>query len=73
MRNTIRRIERLEQAYYLGAAEVPPMEITNVFIAPDGEVVDSFVITIPPPGYTPWPRNAKLPGSNRTTLNRDRA
>jgi hypothetical protein len=44
----IRRVERLERAISRPTEEVPPMEITNVFIAPDGEVVSSFVITIPP-------------------------
>jgi len=48
MRRMIRRVERLEHAIGRVGEEVLPMEITNVFIAPDGEVTDSFVITIPP-------------------------
>lgn len=62
----IRRVERLEQAIGLPAEQGPPMEIENVFVNADGEVVDSFVITIPPPDYSPWrQRNAKLPGWKR--------
>jgi len=59
-----RRVERLEHAIGRPAEEVPPMEITN-FIAPDGEVTDSFVITIPQPAYRLWRGNAKWPGWKR--------
>ena len=62
----IRRVERLERAISRPTEEVPPMEIENVFIAPDGEVVGSLIFTIPPPDYIPWrQRNAKLPAWKR--------
>ena len=46
MRNTIRRIERLEQAYCLGAAEVLLQLIRVQYVAPDGEVTDSHVVEV---------------------------
>jgi len=54
--------------------EVPPMEITNVFIAPDGEVTDSFVITIPPNRLQPRASTQhEVARSDRTKLKRHRA
>ena len=50
MRNTIRRIERLEQAYSVGAAQVPPHVIRVQYVAPDGEVTDGFDIVVGQPG-----------------------
>jgi hypothetical protein len=48
MRNMIRRVERLEEAFGVSddPAE-PPMEITNVFVDSDGTVVDTLVLKIP--------------------------
>ena len=47
MRNMIRRVARLEEA--MGVPDVPDpiTEFTNVFIAPDGTVVDTLVLKIP--------------------------
>jgi len=74
MRKMIRRVERLEHAIGRPGEEVPPMEITNVFIAPDGEVTDSFVITIPPNRLQPWASTQhEVARPDRTTLKRDRA
>jgi len=50
MRNTIRRIERLEQTYCLDVAQVPPQLIRVQYVAPNGEVTDSHVVEIPQPG-----------------------
>jgi len=50
MRNMIRRVEKLEQAHCVGAAQVPPQLIRVQYVAPNGEVTDSHVVEIPQPG-----------------------
>ena len=43
-RNTIRRVEKLEQAFGLGAAQDPQHLIRVCYVERDGTVVDSYVV-----------------------------
>jgi hypothetical protein len=53
MRNTIRRLENLEQAYCVGAAQVPSQVIHVQYVAPDGEVTGGFDVVVgQPDGWT---------------------
>ena len=57
-RNTIGRIEKLEQAYGVGAAEKEPIEIHVKYVAPGGEVVGGYVVEVGKPN-TPVPTPSK--------------
>jgi hypothetical protein len=50
MRNVIRRVARLEEAIGC-AAEHAPLAIQISYVAPDGRVTDSHVITVPSPSH----------------------
>jgi hypothetical protein len=49
MRNTIRRVEKLEQAYCVGAAQVTPQVIRVTYVAPDGEVTAGYDVVVGQP------------------------
>jgi hypothetical protein len=45
----IRRVEKLEQAYCVGAAQVPPQVIRVVYVEPDGEVTAGYDVVVGQP------------------------
>jgi hypothetical protein len=53
MRNMIRRVVKLEQAYCVGSAQVPPQVIRVTYVAPDGEVTDGYDVVIGQPDSGP--------------------
>jgi len=61
-RNTIRRVEKLEEAYGVGAAEKEPIEIHVQYVAPGGEVVGGYVVEVGKPN-TP----VQTPSKSRRT------
>ena len=46
MRNTIRRVEKLEKAYCVGAAQDPPQVIRVVYVEPNGEVTPGYDVVV---------------------------
>ncbi len=63
MRNTIRRVEKLEHAFCVGAAQVPPQVIHVQYVAPDGEVTGGFDVVVGQPDNRT--NLSKRPGVNR--------
>lgn len=49
MRNTISRVEKLEQAFGLGVAQVPPQVIHVQYVERDGEVTGGFDVVVGQP------------------------
>lgn len=49
MRNMIRRVEKLEEAYCVGAAQVPPQVIRVVYIESNGEVTGGYDVVVGQP------------------------
>ena len=49
MRNTIRRVEKLEQAFCVGAAQDPPQVIRVVYVEPNGEVTPGYDVVVGQP------------------------
>jgi len=58
MRNTIRRVEKLEQAFGVGIAQAPPHLIRVCYVSTDGEVTDGYVVEVGQPA-TPLQTTSK--------------
>lgn len=57
-RNTIRRVEKLEEAYGVGTAEKEPIVIHVQYVSTDGEIVGGYEVEVGKPN-TPVPTTSK--------------